>query len=435
MALTKATYSMIDGAAINPIDYGADNTGVADSYAALASAVAASVSTGRPLYLNGAYKISNELNLSGVKVVHSDNAVIVPTFDAGYAIKYVAPAGDFIENMKLLGNLTVEWPVQDWTKNRTSFYFSNVYNGEFHVSSIKATRGIFCQGNQKGVVHNDFYLGYFFNNSVGIWLGSVDAAGWCNMNRFHGGFFTGDGNVSGSLYAANAGHIYLQTSPYPVNGNVFLYPSLEWGNTTGGFRFARFGGTRNKLFIGYTETAGGDTTWFVVTGEKNLVDARFVPYAIGYDPAAPGTSNRIDASTAVEPWIVGSQGYLDAGGEGSQYYVNDSAVRPTMVLRNAAGTALKVQNTNSNADPSFEVLTTSGGIGVAIPAQGAWRVGTSVNGAIKMGWNAVAAPTTGAWLRGDIVWNVEPSAGGYAGWICVTSGTPGTWKEFGAIAS
>jgi hypothetical protein len=46
-----------------------------------------------------------------------------------------------------------------------------------------------------------------------------------------------------------------------------------------------------------------------------------------------------------------------------------------------------------------------------------------------------AAPTTGAWARGDVVWNRSPSAGGFAGWICVTAGTPGTWKSFGAIGT
>lgn len=46
---------------------------------------------------------------------------------------------------------------------------------------------------------------------------------------------------------------------------------------------------------------------------------------------------------------------------------------------------------------------------------------------------AAAAPTTGAWLRGDRVYNSTPSAGGYLGWVCVTAGTPGTWKGFGSI--
>jgi hypothetical protein len=46
-----------------------------------------------------------------------------------------------------------------------------------------------------------------------------------------------------------------------------------------------------------------------------------------------------------------------------------------------------------------------------------------------------AVPTTGTWAQGDILWNVTASAGGFAGWICVTAGTPGTWKTFGAISA
>lgn len=46
-----------------------------------------------------------------------------------------------------------------------------------------------------------------------------------------------------------------------------------------------------------------------------------------------------------------------------------------------------------------------------------------------------AAPTVGTWDQGDKVWNATPTAGGFAGFICVTSGTPGTWKTFGAITS
>lgn len=46
---------------------------------------------------------------------------------------------------------------------------------------------------------------------------------------------------------------------------------------------------------------------------------------------------------------------------------------------------------------------------------------------------AAAAPTTGTYSRGDIVYNTAPSAGGTLGWVCVSGGTPGTWKTFGTI--
>ena len=44
-------------------------------------------------------------------------------------------------------------------------------------------------------------------------------------------------------------------------------------------------------------------------------------------------------------------------------------------------------------------------------------------------------PTTGDWLQGDTVYHSQPVAGGAMGWVCTTSGTPGTWKTFGVIGA
>lgn len=46
-----------------------------------------------------------------------------------------------------------------------------------------------------------------------------------------------------------------------------------------------------------------------------------------------------------------------------------------------------------------------------------------------------SAPSTGTWGRGDIVWNIEPSAGGIPGWVCVSGGNPGTWKAMANLAA
>ena len=48
---------------------------------------------------------------------------------------------------------------------------------------------------------------------------------------------------------------------------------------------------------------------------------------------------------------------------------------------------------------------------------------------------AEAIPTSGAYKKGDIVWNANPKPTGYVGWICVRDGTPGEWKPFGQIAA
>lgn len=44
-------------------------------------------------------------------------------------------------------------------------------------------------------------------------------------------------------------------------------------------------------------------------------------------------------------------------------------------------------------------------------------------------------PTTGSWSRGDITYNRAAETGGFVGWVCTISGTPGSWRPFGAIQS
>lgn len=46
-------------------------------------------------------------------------------------------------------------------------------------------------------------------------------------------------------------------------------------------------------------------------------------------------------------------------------------------------------------------------------------------------------PTKGVWEKGEIVYNSNPTSGGYIGWICVSGDgtTLGTWKGFGLIES
>jgi hypothetical protein len=56
------------------------------------------------------------------------------------------------------------------------------------------------------------------------------------------------------------------------------------------------------------------------------------------------------------------------------------------------------------------------------------------SGSIQVRGAMAAAPTTGSWARGDIVWNSAPSSLGTIGFVCVSGGTPGTWKTWGVIS-
>jgi hypothetical protein len=42
-------------------------------------------------------------------------------------------------------------------------------------------------------------------------------------------------------------------------------------------------------------------------------------------------------------------------------------------------------------------------------------------------------PVTGVYRKGDIVWTDDPVPNGILGWICIRSGSPGEWRQFGQI--
>ncbi len=86
---------------------------------------------------------------------------------------------------------------------------------------------------------------------------------------------------------------------------------------------------------------------------------------------------------------------------------------------------------------------TTGRLARAIPRPGDELVGwCDANGDATLHFGGMGAlpiyrgdscPTTGTWDRGTTVYNSSPESGGYIGWVCLVSGTPGTWATFGKI--
>ena len=65
-------------------------------------------------------------------------------------------------------------------------------------------------------------------------------------------------------------------------------------------------------------------------------------------------------------------------------------------------------------------------------------VDLAVAGPIKVQGHTIqwadALPTSGNYIRGDIIYNSIPQPSGYVGWTCIRSGSPGEWRQFGQIA-
>jgi hypothetical protein len=74
-------------------------------------------------------------------------------------------------------------------------------------------------------------------------------------------------------------------------------------------------------------------------------------------------------------------------------------------------------------------------VGVARPED---NVSLTVSGSVsfdnKKFETGPGIPVDGRYAKGDIVWNTDPKATDYIGWVCVVPGIPGSWLPFGVIA-
>lgn len=84
-----------------------------------------------------------------------------------------------------------------------------------------------------------------------------------------------------------------------------------------------------------------------------------------------------------------------------------------------AAASLQVQGVQSSSEdlPGVASIYASGAVNVSTLRYNAYN----------------AAPATGTWAVGDVVYNSAPAAGGTEGFMCTTAGTPGTWKTFGVV--
>jgi hypothetical protein len=132
MSLTKATFSMIDGAAVNVLDYGADATGVADSTTAFQSAI----DSGSNVFIPpGEYKITSTLTISTkIKIVGTTSSVLQFSTTTGSCI-YINNGTSEIENV-LLENFVIVDDSLD-RENTYTLAFDRVAKSNFRLLRIE----------------------------------------------------------------------------------------------------------------------------------------------------------------------------------------------------------------------------------------------------------------------------------------------------------
>ena len=93
--------------------------------------------------------------------------------------------------------------------------------------------------------------------------------------------------------------------------------------------------------------------------------------------------------------------------------------------------------TIGNASNTARSVTVYGNLAVGVTTPDP-TVSFTVNGPVSFDNKKFVVgsgiPTSGQYSKGDIVWNDDPKATDYIGWVCITPGSPGSWLPFGAIA-
>jgi hypothetical protein len=261
--------------------------------------------------------------------------------------------------------------------------------------------------------------------------------------------------VGSSSEAAGVESKVLFIHPLKLGGDVTVAKSGAFAKIIGGTR-----GTGRivssapnvKIVNGIVE---GENSKFSPVVYKELVKTGDLPFLLSYVGA------NITYSQHRGFYRINNTGGIASGGKISETLTPGELYTLTIAVRRVADNSLAIRNgstlvvfgaVNAPAIPDVVsvsfiaedvdiILQWSGDIdiyGYSLQEGNLRELNTTIFAVPETARNAFIgtgniAPTAGSWKRGDIVYDANPNAGGSIGWTCTVSGTPGTWKTFGAI--
>ena len=204
MSLTKASYSMITGAPVNALDYGADPTGVADSTAAIQAAIdvcAGNAASKTVILPAGNYIISSTVDVKeGVAVIGEGNSTAFSAGQQGYPTRITKKSTMNATGVELTGfrakleNIAVlsqsgAGGTGIWVKSNYCSLISVASNGHADLGikiGSDAVTALNCNG---------WYLERITaaqNGTHGVYIADLTAAGGGSANVNAGVFIGGD---------------------------------------------------------------------------------------------------------------------------------------------------------------------------------------------------------------------------------------------------
>jgi hypothetical protein len=212
----------------------------------------------------------------------------------------------------------------------------------------------------------------------------------------------------------------------------------EWGyGYTLSPDYATFGGNRSVVT--------NLSTWKGVSGLRVSTAAAVFAGSLGFYSPMAGEADPVYAWAIVRPNSSASNIVLGVGGDvtaGVGNFDIDSLSTVTgadvnewiLVVQPLATPFTNAGNYGNNygmwfTDTSSVVMSFDiAAFGIETGGIGYENLASSMYGVNNYRTNRLSAPpASGQWEVGQIIWNTSPTATGQLGWVCTTTGNPGTW--------
>lgn len=440
MTLTKATYSMIEGAPINVLDYGADPTGVANSTTAFNAAIAyaRTLPAGGSVYIpEGTYAVT-EINATSAS---SDFTKGVILKGAGRLATRIIPfaTGNVLLNMMGSNNMLVEGMT----------FLSQAFQSQCAIYMARSTTSPNCNNNK----FRDIYTEGNYSKASVVCNGS-ESSNWYN-SRFensnatanHRTFWTGGNQGIAALQnitTVNGGTVLDINNPNTDNrmfGCEFYapYPNARLARFSGSagymmFGCALIGGTNDNVrLVEYTDPLGGR-----VNGPIEWHGCHFEVFGVNNTAHYLSDNNIANVlfsgiSSYGGFYVVSGTAFIDYDRTASLSSPILEACTWTNPTRpaNTTDAAIHISGAYS-CDLTFKPNNSDG----YIYAPGG-VINTSLNATyIRIGRQrpvdcivdlvVTALPTSGTYTQGQTLYLEIPVVGQPIGWKCTVSGTFGT---------
>ena len=497
MSLTKVSYSMITGAPVNVMDFGAVGNGVTDDTAAIQLAITAAAGVAIVFFPQGTYKVSGTLEMP-LKV--SGNFTIDGNIKWSFK-KEILQEGQItvtgtilldsvwfskFNHLECAGNFTIYSSDATWGVFWNDFgmircggtLILDVDQGQSvnqnNFSSCKCDNGIHIRGvSASGIreAHNNVWLSV---DTTGANLTATDGTTGCHLLNDS---VLDQTNTVMNWYAETSGQRLAKGNWNILGDNVDANnPAFEADRYNYRLGARAFGRQSSYLPMPIQNASvGGDWSELDGVGRPLGLSSSGPGVVVALSTITPSAQNSPDQSV---------QGLLNTGA-GAFSYININ-YRLTTSAR-VSGTAYIYQEGNPVNDIELydgAGALVSAGVGRATSIGNDWflfrfggdggtidvaageligtiRIYTSTAIAltsadfriitsyfvtteaispipsIKYGQTlafSTAPPTNGTWKVGDICWNTTPTGGGIPGWVCITAGVPGTWKAMANLA-